>query len=160
MARRRAAKTVDELLAQARATLPDRPSPAEALHAQASGALLIDIREDDQRRRDGLIPGAIVLPRNSLEWRCDPASAWRHPAITRRDLRIILICNQGYQSSLAAATLQQLGLIHATDLDGGFTAWAAGLPVIGPATAGQSARQPSPEGTSSRMGTLREAHEN
>ena len=137
MARRRAAKTIDELLTQARATLPDRPSPAEALHAQASGALLIDIREDDQRRADGLIPGAIVLPRNSLEWRCDPASQWRHPAITRRDLRIILICNQGYQSTLAAATLQQLGLMHATDLDGGFTAWAAaGLPVIAPATAG------------------------
>ena len=131
MARRRSAKTVDELLARARATLPDRPSPAEALQAQASGALLIDIRGDDQRREDGLIPGAIVLPRNSLEWRCDPASEWRHPAITRRDLRLILICNQGYQSTLAAATLQQFGLVHATDLDGGFTAWAAaGLPVI------------------------------
>src|SRR5215831_14025259 len=136
MARRRAAKTIDELLAQARATLPDRPSPVEALHAQAGGALLIDIRGDDQRREDGLIPGAIVLPRNSLEWRCDPASKWRHPAITRRDLRIILICDQGYQSTLAAATLQQLGLIHATDLDGGFRAWAAaGLPVIAPAPA-------------------------
>ena len=138
-----AAKTVDQLLAQARATLPDRPSPAQALHAQARGALLIDIREDDQRREDGLIPGAIVLPRNSLEWRCDPASKWRHPAITHRDLHIILICNQGYQSTLAAATLQQLGLTHATDLDGGFTAWAAaGLPVITPATASQPARQP------------------
>jgi rhodanese-related sulfurtransferase len=129
------AKTVDELLAQARATLPHRPSPAEALHAQAGGALLVDIRSDDQRR-DGLIPGAIVVPRNSLEWRCDPASQWRHPAITHRDLHIILVCSEGYQSSLAAATLQQLGLIHATDLDGGFTAWAAaGLPVITPATA-------------------------
>jgi rhodanese-related sulfurtransferase len=136
MARSRAAKTVDELLAQARAALPDRPSPAEALQAQAGGALLIDIREDDQRREDGLIPGAIVLPRNSLEWRCDPASEWRHPAINRRDLRIILVCNQGYQSTLAAATLQQLGLVHATDLDGGFSAWAAaGLPVIAPAAA-------------------------
>jgi rhodanese-related sulfurtransferase len=133
MARRHTAKTVDELLAQARATLPDRPSPAEAFHAQANGALLIDIRGDDQRRDDGLIPGAIVLPRNCLEWRCDPASEWRHPAITRRDVRLILICGQGYQSSLAAATLQQLGLTQATDLDGGFTAWAAaGLPVIGP----------------------------
>jgi rhodanese-related sulfurtransferase len=161
MARRRAAKTVDELLAQARATLPGRPSPAEALHAQASGALLIDIREDDQRREDGLIPGALVLPRNSLEWRCDPASEWRHPAITGQDLHIILICNQGYQSSLAAATLQQLGLIHATDLDRGFTAWAAaGLPVIAPATASQSAPQPSPAGTGSRIWTLREAYEN
>jgi rhodanese-related sulfurtransferase len=128
--------TVDELLAQARATLPHRPSPAEALRAQARGALLVDIREDDQRR-DGLIPGALVLPRNSLEWRCDPASQWRDPAITRRDLPIILFCNQGYQSSLAAATLRQLGLIHATDLDGGFTAWVeAGLPVVAPAAAG------------------------
>jgi rhodanese-related sulfurtransferase len=145
MAQRHTAKTVDELLAQARATLPDRPSPAEALHAQANGALLIDIRGDDQRHEHGLIPGAIVLPRNSLEWRCDPASEWRHPAITSRDVRIILICDQGYQSSLAAATLQQLGLAHATDLDGGFTAWAAaGLPVIGPrATAAKPARRPS-----------------
>jgi rhodanese-related sulfurtransferase len=140
MARRRTAKTVDELLAQARGTLPHRPSPAQALHAQAHGALLIDIRGDDQRREDGLIPGAIVLPRNCLEWRCDPASEWRHPAISRRDLRIIVICNQGYQSSLAAATLQQLGFTHATDLDGGFTAWAAaGLPVIAPAAASQDA---------------------
>jgi rhodanese-related sulfurtransferase len=130
--------TVDELLAEARAVLPHRPSPAGALHAQARGALLVDIREDNQRRADGLIPGAIVLPRNCLEWRCDPASQWRHPAITRRDLRIILICHQGYQSSLAAVTLQQLGLIHATDLDGGFTAWAAaGLPVIAPPTGGR-----------------------
>src|SRR6266496_3905905 len=129
--------TVDDLLIEARGVLPHRPGPAEALAAQAAGALLVDIRGDDQRRVGGLVPGAIVLPRNSLEWRCDPASQWRHPAITRRDLRIILICNQGYQSTLAAATLQQLGLIHATDLDGGFTAWAAaGLPVIAPAAAG------------------------
>ena len=137
MAARGAPKTVDELLTEARAMLPHRPTPAEALHAQANGALLVDIRADDQRR-DGLIPGAIVIPRNSLEWRCDPVSPWRHPAITRRDLYIILICQQGYQSSLAAATLQQLGLIHATDLDGGFAAWAAaGLPVISQPPAGQ-----------------------
>ena len=131
------AKTVDELLAQARGMLPHRPSPDEALRAQASGALLVDIRGDDQRR-DGLIPGALVIPRNCLEWRCDPTSQWRHPVITRRDLRIILVCHEGYQSSLAAATLQQLGLIHATDLDGGFTAWAAaGLPVIAPPATSQ-----------------------
>src|ERR1700751_4846040 len=142
MAGRDTPMTIDALLAQARAMLPHRPSPAEALHAQARGALLLDIRGDSQRR-DGLIPGAIVVPRNSLEWRCDPASGWRHPAIIRRDLHIILICHQGYQSSLAAATLQQFGLIHATDLDGGFTAWvAAGLPVIAsPATS------PEPAGT-------------
>jgi rhodanese-related sulfurtransferase len=133
------AKTVDELLAEARAKLPHRPSPAEALRAQASGALLVDIREDDQRR-DGLIPGAIVLPRNSLEWRCDPACEWRHPAITRHDLHLILFCRQGYQSSLAAATLHQLGLINATDLAGGFTAWsAAGLPVIAASAEARSA---------------------
>jgi rhodanese-related sulfurtransferase len=133
MVQRRAPKTVDELLAQARATLPGRPSPAEALRAQAGGALLIDIRSDDQRREAGLIPGAIMLSRNSLEW--------RHPAITRRDLRIILVCEQGYQSSLAAANLQQLGLSYATDLDGGFTAWAAaGLPLNTP---GHSQPQPT-----------------
>jgi rhodanese-related sulfurtransferase len=122
--------TVDDLLAEARSALPHRPTPAEALRAQAGGSILVDIRGDDQRRDGGLIPGAILLPRNSLEWRCDPASPWRHPAITSWDLRLILVCNQGYQSSLAAATLQRLGLVRATDLDGGFTAWAAaGLPV-------------------------------
>ena len=126
----RIASTVDDLLAQARAMLPHRPSPAEAFRAQARGWLLIDIRGDDQRRAAGLIPGAIALPRNSLEWRCDPASRWRHPAITGQDVRLILVCQEGYQSSLAAATLQQLGLTQATDLDGGFAAWAAaGLPV-------------------------------
>ena len=127
---RRTAKTAGQLLREARAALPRRPSPAEAHAAQAQGALLIDIRGDDQRRADGLIPGALVLPRNALEWRCDPAGRWRHPAITGRDQRLILICQEGFQSSLAAAALQQLGLVNATDLDGGFAAWAAaGLPV-------------------------------
>jgi rhodanese-related sulfurtransferase len=124
--------TVDDLLAAARSALPHRPTPAEALRAQAGGSILVDIRGDDQRRDGGLIPGAILLPRNSLEWRCDPASPWRHPAITSWDLRLIVVCDQGYQSSLAAATLQRMGLVRATDLDGGFTAWAAaGLPVHG-----------------------------
>ena len=123
-------KTSDELLMEARALLPRRPSPAQALAAQANGALLIDIRGDDQRQASGLIPGAILLPRNALEWRCDPASPWRHPAVTGRDQHLILICQQGFQSSLVAATLQRLGLAHATDLNGGFDAWAAaGLPV-------------------------------
>ena len=127
---RRTAKTADELLMEARALLPRRPSPAEAHAAQATGALLIDIRGDDQRRADGLIPGAVLLPRNALEWRCDPASRWRHPALAGWDQHLILICQEGFQSSLAAATLQRLGLVNATDLDGGFTAWtAAGLPV-------------------------------
>jgi rhodanese-related sulfurtransferase len=127
---RRTAKTADQLLMEARALLPRRPSPAEAHAAQATGALLIDIRGDDQRRAGGLIAGAVLLPRNALEWRCDPASRWRHPALAGRDQHLILICQEGFQSSLAAATLQRLGLVNATDLDGGFTAWtAAGLPV-------------------------------
>ena len=123
--------TADDLLAEARAVLPHRPGPAEALAAQAKGALLIDIRGDDQRRADGLIPGALVLPRNSLEWRCDPASQWRHPQINDWSRPLILICNEGFQSSLAAATLHRLGLVNATDLDGGFVAWAAAsLPLV------------------------------
>jgi rhodanese-related sulfurtransferase len=127
---RRAAKTADQLLREARAALPRRPSPAEAHAAQAQGALLIDIRGDDQRRVGGLIPGALVLPRNALEWRCDPAGRWRHPALTGPGQRLILICQEGFGSSLAAAALQKLGLANATDLDGGFAAWAAaGLPV-------------------------------
>jgi rhodanese-related sulfurtransferase len=85
-----------------------------------------DRRGDDQRRDDGLIPGAIVLPAIAWNGAATPGSQWRHPAITRRDVRIIFICEQGYQSSLATANLQQLGFIQATDLDGGFTAWAAG----------------------------------
>ena len=77
-----------------------------------------------------------MVPRNSQEWRCAPASPGPHPAFTRRVPHPILTCRQGYRSSLAAATLQQLGLSHATDLDGGFTAWAAaGLPVIAPTVA-------------------------
>jgi rhodanese-related sulfurtransferase/SAM-dependent methyltransferase len=125
------AKTVEELLAEARAMLPHRPSPAEAFEAQANGALLIDIRGDDQRRADGLIPGAVVVPRNVLEWRCDPVSPRRHAAIQSPDQAIVLFCHEGFQSSLAAAALQQLGLRNATDLDGGFTAWKkADLPVV------------------------------
>ena len=148
MAGRGTPKTVDELLAQARAMLPHRPSPAEALHAQANGALLVDIRGDDQRR-DGLIPGAIVVPRNSLEWRCDPASAVEAPRHHPPGPAHHPHLQQGYQSSLAAAALQQLGLIHATDLDGGFTAWAAaGLPVIAPPAAGQDpSGEPHPDGS-------------
>jgi rhodanese-related sulfurtransferase len=127
------AKTVDELLSEARALLPYRPSPAEARAAQADGALLVDIRGDDQRRVGGLIPGAVVLARNVLEWRCDPASPWRDAAIRNRDQVIIVVCQEGFQSSLAAAALQRLGLRNATDLDGGFAAWReAGLPVVPP----------------------------
>lgn len=124
-------RSVDQLLEEARALLPDRPSPEDARRSMADGALLIDIRGDEQQRRDGLIPGALVIRRNVLEWRCDPASPWHHPSVTRHDQRIVVVCDEGYQSSLAAANLQRLGLVRATDMDGGFQAWrAAGLPVV------------------------------
>jgi rhodanese-related sulfurtransferase len=121
----------DQLLSQARCRL-ERLSPERAHAAVRVGALLIDIRSEVQRERDGVIPGSRFIARNVLEWRCDPASPWRDEAVTGTGAgaRIILICNEGYQSSLAAATLQQLGLIDATDVIGGFQAWKdAGLPV-------------------------------
>lgn len=136
-------RSVDQLLTEARARLPLRLLPAEAMQAARDGALLLDIRSDDQRRVDGLIPGALVIPRNSLEWRCDPTSPWRHPDIRDHECRLIIVCNEGFQSSLAAATLQQLGMRHATDLDGGFVAWKqAGMPVVaGGASATPGARR-------------------
>ena len=121
--------TVDQLLEQARAGI-DRVGPTEAAAAMAEGAVLIDIRADSQRAQDGVVPGARFIARNVLEWRCDPRSESRDATIARPDLRLILMCNEGYQSSLAAATLQQLGFTQATDLAGGFQAWrAAGLAV-------------------------------
>ena len=120
--------TVDQLLAEARSQYR-RVSPAEALEAQASGAIIVDIRSESQRARDGEIPSAVRHPRNALEWRLDPECEYRDPEIARRDRRVILICDEGYQSSLAAATARRLG-IDATDVIGGFQAWrSAGLPV-------------------------------
>jgi rhodanese-related sulfurtransferase len=120
--------TVDELLDEARGQL-HRLSPPDAAAAVREGALLIDIRSDGQRARDGAPAGATFVPRNVLEWRLDPASAHRDAALARRDVPVVLICDEGYQSSLAAATLRRFGL-DATDVDGGFQAWkAAGLPV-------------------------------
>jgi rhodanese-related sulfurtransferase len=124
--------TIEELLDRARSRLR-RVEPADAPGALRDGAVLVDIRSDSHRQRDGLIPGAVVIARNVLEWRCDPASRWRDPAVSDPALRVILMCDEGYQSSLAAATLQELGLPHATDLAGGFQAWrAARLPVSPP----------------------------
>ncbi|HEY7605094.1 MAG TPA: rhodanese-like domain-containing protein [Gaiellaceae bacterium] len=121
--------TIDDLLDKARRRLV-RLDPAQAGAAMADGALLIDIRSESQRARDGVVPGSIFVARNVLEWRCDPSSPHRDPAIDGRRQQLIVMCNEGYQSSLAAATLQDLGLSSATDLDGGFQAWkAAGLPV-------------------------------
>lgn len=124
-------KTVEQLLAEARALLPRRYSPEETLSEIESGILVIDIRGDEQQRKDGLIPGTMVIRRNVLEWRCDPVCPWRHQLIANHAQKIILFCNQGYQSSLAAANLQRLGMIHATDMVGGFSSWKhSGLPTV------------------------------
>ena len=121
--------SVEELLREARSVL-DRVSPREAHDALARGAILIDIRSERQRWSDGDVPGARRVPRNVLEWRLDPACLHRDPSLARRDRRLILLCNEGYQSSLAAATLRGFGL-DATDVVGGFQAWrAARLPVV------------------------------
>ena len=127
--------TIDELLTTARNGL-FRLQPAQALTAMRLGAALIDIRGDSQIARDGTIPGALVIARNVLEWRLDPGSQHRHPQAPGLGDRVILLCDEGYQSSLAAATLQQMGFAFATDVAGGFQAWRdAGLPVITPGTA-------------------------
>ena len=118
-----ARKTIDALLEAARARL-DRVDPAQLASEAAAGALIVDIRPVEQRRRDGELPGAVIIDRNVLEWRLDPASAHRIEG-TAYDRRIIIVCNEGYSSSLAAATLQDLGLSRATDLAGGFKAWSA-----------------------------------
>ena len=123
--------SIQNLLAAAQARL-ERVGPREAYDAVAhDDALLVDIRSEVQRQRDGVIPGARFYPRNVLEWRLDPASGHSDPEVgDARSRRVILVCHEGYASSLAAATLQDLGFARATDLVGGFCAWRdAGLPV-------------------------------
>jgi rhodanese-related sulfurtransferase len=117
------ARTIDEILAEARVHIT-RLDPLDAAKAVEAGAALIDIRPEAQRREQGEIPGAVVIDRNVLEWRLDPASAHRLPEVARRDRLIIVLCSEGYSSSLAAATLHELGL-QAADVIGGFGAWAA-----------------------------------
>ncbi|HEY5361724.1 MAG TPA: rhodanese-like domain-containing protein [Streptosporangiaceae bacterium] len=130
-------RTIDQVLAAARARL-SRVSPQQARREAGQGALLVDIRPQAQRAAEGEIPGAMIVERNVLEWRFDPASAARLPE-ARYDLRIIVFCQEGYTSSLAAAALQDLGISQATDLDGGFRAWQlAGLPTSSPARPGLS----------------------
>ena len=120
--------TIDELLLEARRGL-NRLSPAEVQASVLEGALLIDIRSESQRAQDGHVLGARFVSRNVLEWRLDPASPHRDREAARRDLLLVLMCDEGYQSSLAAATLKRFGL-QATDMVGGFQAWrSAGLPV-------------------------------
>ena len=128
-------RTIDDMLADARSGLV-RLSPAAADLAVRGGAVLVDIRPAAQRAVEGEIPGALIIERNVLEWRFDPACDARLP-IASYDLQVIVFCSESYTSSLAAAALQELGLYRATDLAGGFKAWqASGLPVTGPTATG------------------------
>ncbi|WP_274912872.1 rhodanese-like domain-containing protein [Streptomyces sp. WZ-12] len=123
---------VDELLARARRKLT-RVDPAQAAALREAGGLLVDIRYAELRERDGTIPGALIVERNELEWRLDPTGAHRAPEATDHDLPVVVICNEGYASSLAAVSLHDLGLHRATDLIGGFQSWRrSGLPVEPP----------------------------
>jgi rhodanese-related sulfurtransferase len=126
-----ARRGIDAALAQAREAL-DRLTPREAYEAARQGAVLVDIRPELNRQTEGAIPGALVIDRNVLEWRLDPTSEARLP-LADYDLQVVVICNEGYASSLAAASLQGIGLHRATDLVGGYRSWrSAGLPTTLP----------------------------
>lgn len=133
--------TIDEILDAARARLA-RLTPRAAYGEVSDGGTLIDIRPAAQRAAEGEIPGSVIVERNHLEWRFDPACDARLPWVTGYDHQLIVICHEGYTSSLAAAALHDLGLRRATDVIGGFRAWAgAGLPTA-PASAGAAALAP------------------
>jgi len=123
------APTIDEVVERARRRLA-RVTPEKAAAELAQGALLVDIRTESDRAVEGEIPGAIVIDRTVLEWRLDPTSPSRLEQAKDHEVRVIVVCAEGYSSSLAAASLQDIGLVNATDVVGGFEAWkAAGLPV-------------------------------
>ena len=124
-------RPIDEVLEEVRGRI-DRLEPAEAAARMADGALLVDTRPVAQRQADGEVPGALVIERNHLEWRLDPASDARVAEVTDHDQQWIVLCSEGYTSSLAAAALQDLGLHRATDVVGGFRAWAADGLATGP----------------------------
>jgi rhodanese-related sulfurtransferase len=127
-----ARRTVNDLLEDARASI-DRLDPTAAAAEVQAGAVLIDTRCAELRRDEGTVPGAVHVPLSVLYWRLDPASGYEDPALADPDRRVILFCAHGYSSSIAAATLRQLGFSKATDIVGGFEAWqAAGLPVVPP----------------------------
>ena len=122
-------RSIRELLETARSAI-DRYTPAQALEAQAAGAIIVDVRCADDRANEGDVPGAVAFPLSVLPWRADPDSGTRDERIADRDAHLILMCNDGYSSSLAAQTLKQMGFGRVGDMDGGFHAWAAqGLPV-------------------------------
>jgi rhodanese-related sulfurtransferase len=121
--------TIDDLLETARARLA-RISARQALEETRRGAVIVDIRSQDQRRQHGVVPGALWFPRNHLEWRIDPTSEWAHPAVSDPQTRVVLMCAEGYATSLAAVTLLDMGFERTTDMVDGFSGWcAAGLPV-------------------------------
>jgi rhodanese-related sulfurtransferase len=122
--------TIDDLLETSRGRIR-RYQPAEALEAMNHGAVLIDVRCQEDRSAEGGIDAAILIPRTVLEWRADPSSTWKDDRIAQPDLPLIIMCNDGYSSSLAAATLLDIGFTNTGDVIGGFRAWkASGLPVL------------------------------
>ena len=136
---------IDELLAEARRGLRRVTALEAADELERTDAVLVDIRPAAQRAAAGEIPGAVVIERNHLEWRLDPASAARLPWVTGYDVRPVVFCAEGYTSSLAAAALQDLGLACATDVTGGYTAWrAAGRPHTRPSVPSRSRPRPRP----------------
>jgi rhodanese-related sulfurtransferase len=114
---------VDRHLEASRARIGRRVQPAELRREIEGGSLVVDIRPVAQRAADGELAGAVVVDRNVLEWRLDPTSPHRLPVADRADRRVVVVCNEGYASSLAAASLLDVGLTDVTDLDGGFQAW-------------------------------------
>jgi rhodanese-related sulfurtransferase len=118
---------ISQLLAEARSRIT-RYGPRDAA---AADALIVDLRSHDERYRNGVIPGSIHVPRSVLEWRCDPTSGFANPVFAESNRPVILVCAEGYSSSLAAAALLDLGLRDVGDLDGGYEAWVAeGLPTM------------------------------
>jgi rhodanese-related sulfurtransferase len=135
---------VNDLLAEARAALT-RLTPAEAFAAQQTGALLLDTRVEADRDREGVIPGSLHTPLSVIQWVVDPASGYAHPEIDRFDRTLIVVCNEGYSSSLAAASLKRLGFVNATDLNGGYRGWKAhGFPTCAVAAATDASQQRQP----------------
>jgi rhodanese-related sulfurtransferase len=123
-------RTATDLLAEAQRRIAPRLEPADAFEAAREGAVLVDLRSQDERVRDGIIPGSIHIPRSVLEWRLDPDSGYANPHV-RLDQRVIVFCAHGFSSSFAAATLRELGSRASTDIVGGFAGWkTAGLPVL------------------------------
>jgi rhodanese-related sulfurtransferase len=121
--------TIDDMLGRARARI-ERVEPVKAFRELAAGAQLIDIRCEAARRDDGIVPGSFHIPRTVLEWRLDPDSPWRNPHVGGLETRFLVFCDHGYSSSLAAATLVELGFSRAADVIGGFAGWKeAGLPM-------------------------------